>query len=213
VCFETIQASLAGVVREHVASGAATERGLARATGVSQPHLHHILKGARSMTPRVADRLMRQLGLDFAELAGVGCEKGPQVRPVPLLAGVAGPGQTTPDPDTVTGSYPLPACDVAALLRPCAVRAGADPALAGFLDPGDLLLLDFGAEAFVQGSWHLAADGADCVIRRVQVAGGRYGLSAGRDWIWRPLLHLSVLDIVRARVVWIGKSLEQIPAA
>jgi len=48
-----------------------TERGLARVTGVSQPHIHNVLKGKRLLSTETADRIVRQLNkdlLDFIEL-------------------------------------------------------------------------------------------------------------------------------------------------
>ena len=44
-------------------NGEFTERELARRSGVSQPHIHHVLSGARTMTPAVADALLDALGL------------------------------------------------------------------------------------------------------------------------------------------------------
>jgi plasmid maintenance system antidote protein VapI len=53
---------------EHVRNGETTERGLARRLGVSQPHLHHVLKGARDLHPKTADRILRKLGLSLLDL-------------------------------------------------------------------------------------------------------------------------------------------------
>lgn len=55
-------------VRTRVRNGQATERGLALRAGVSQPYLHNVLKGARQMTPDLADRLMRELNLTVTDL-------------------------------------------------------------------------------------------------------------------------------------------------
>jgi hypothetical protein len=51
-----------------VRSGAATERGLARDTGLSQPHLHHVLKGKRLLSVEKADIVLRRLELDLLHL-------------------------------------------------------------------------------------------------------------------------------------------------
>jgi len=58
-------------LRQRVRSGEMTERGLARVTGVSQPHIHNVLKGKRLLSGETADRILRQLNkdlLDFIEL-------------------------------------------------------------------------------------------------------------------------------------------------
>ncbi len=55
-------------VRTRVRNGEVTERGLALRAGISQPYLHNVLKGARQMTPDLADRLLRQLDLTVVDL-------------------------------------------------------------------------------------------------------------------------------------------------
>ena len=55
-------------VRARVGNGQVSERGLALRTGISQPYLHRVLKGARPMPPEMADRLMRELSLTMADL-------------------------------------------------------------------------------------------------------------------------------------------------
>jgi hypothetical protein len=55
-------------VRGAVRDGLWTERGLARAIGVTQPHMHNVLAGARTMSPAVGDALLlhfRLTVLDF----------------------------------------------------------------------------------------------------------------------------------------------------
>ena len=55
-------------LRERVRSGAVTERGLARLVGVSQPHIHNVLKGKRFFSLEKADQVLRSLGLDVLDL-------------------------------------------------------------------------------------------------------------------------------------------------
>jgi transcriptional regulator with XRE-family HTH domain len=55
-------------LRERVRSGAVTERGLARLAGVSQPHIHNVLKGKRFFSLEKADLVLRSLGLDVLDL-------------------------------------------------------------------------------------------------------------------------------------------------
>lgn len=66
--FEILHARLAASLRERVRNGELTERGLARLLGLSQPHVHHVLKGARTLSPRTADAVLRRLGLTAADL-------------------------------------------------------------------------------------------------------------------------------------------------
>ena len=55
-------------LRQRVRSGEMTERGLARATGVSQPHIHHVLRGKRLLSAVTADRILGQLHMDLLDL-------------------------------------------------------------------------------------------------------------------------------------------------
>lgn len=52
-----------------VQNGEWTERGLARRLGVSQAHLHNVLKGRRRLTPELADVLMLELRITLEEIA------------------------------------------------------------------------------------------------------------------------------------------------
>ncbi len=58
-------------IRWRVRNGEVTERGLARLAGLSQPHVHNVLKGVRLPSPESADRLLRALGLRAADLLPV----------------------------------------------------------------------------------------------------------------------------------------------
>ncbi len=66
--FETLQHRLLARVRTYVRNGELTERGLARMIGISQPHMHHILKGVRALSIENADRILRRLDLTVLDL-------------------------------------------------------------------------------------------------------------------------------------------------
>lgn len=66
--FQTAQIRLVAHVRNLVRNGEVTERGLARLTGVSQPHIHNVLKGVRGLTPEIGDLLLAKLKLDLLDL-------------------------------------------------------------------------------------------------------------------------------------------------
>lgn len=55
-----------------MANGEFTERGLARIAGISQPHIHHVFSGQRSLTPAVADVILAALGLSLREILSSG---------------------------------------------------------------------------------------------------------------------------------------------
>ena len=68
VDFERLLLRLILYLKERVRSGEITERSLARITGVSQPHLHNVLKGKRLLSMSMADQILRQLHMDLRDL-------------------------------------------------------------------------------------------------------------------------------------------------
>ncbi len=68
IYFELLQLRLIANVHQRVQRGELTERGLARGTGISQPHLHNMLKGVRVLSPPMADLLLRHLHMTVLDL-------------------------------------------------------------------------------------------------------------------------------------------------
>lgn len=65
--FKSLERRFLGELRERVRNGGVTERGLARMAGVSQPHIHNVLKGKRSFSVQKADQVLQSLGLDILD--------------------------------------------------------------------------------------------------------------------------------------------------
>jgi transcriptional regulator with XRE-family HTH domain len=68
VTFERLQLNLIQHLRTRVHNGEVTERSLARITGISQPHLHNVLKGKRLLSIQKLDRVLSYLELDLLDL-------------------------------------------------------------------------------------------------------------------------------------------------
>jgi hypothetical protein len=66
--FQDLQRRLVEDLRQRVRSGDVTERSLARATGVSQPHMHNVLKGIRLLSVDTADQILKHLDMDILDL-------------------------------------------------------------------------------------------------------------------------------------------------
>jgi len=66
--FHELQQRMLDELRQRVRSGAATERGLARISGISQSHLHNVLKGKRLLSIDKADEVLRSLEIDILRL-------------------------------------------------------------------------------------------------------------------------------------------------
>lgn len=66
--FRDLHGHLACYVSTRVHRGELTERGLARRVGISQPHLHNVLKGKRYFSLQSADLVLHELGLSIVDL-------------------------------------------------------------------------------------------------------------------------------------------------
>ncbi len=66
--FFDLQRNLLDALRARIRNGELTERGLARLTGVSQPHVHNVLKGTRILSLDLADRILVHLHLSVTDL-------------------------------------------------------------------------------------------------------------------------------------------------
>ncbi len=66
--FVLLRARIVRYLNGRIRDGELTERGLARATGVSQPHMHNVLKGARVLSPELADQVLERLGMSVLDV-------------------------------------------------------------------------------------------------------------------------------------------------
>jgi hypothetical protein len=66
--FHDLHGALIRYLNQCVRRGEITERGLARRTGISQPHIHNTLKGKRLFSWKNADAILKELELDLLDL-------------------------------------------------------------------------------------------------------------------------------------------------
>ena len=66
--FRQLHGRLVATLQDKVRSGEITERGVARLTGLSQPHVHNVLKGKRYLSADAADAILTALHLDTLHL-------------------------------------------------------------------------------------------------------------------------------------------------
>jgi transcriptional regulator with XRE-family HTH domain len=205
------------MARQAVQAGEISERALARRAGLSQPHLHNVLKGIRALSPAAADQLMRALDVAVPQLLWFGPNlASSEIREAPLLRNRIGPGSEASF-SVFRGYLPFPASLMAPLEDPVAAYLGADLALPSELRAGDLVLLDCNATRRIlpePGTCWVVADGAGLRVRYVRRNGGALELGASSNRtgvpVWRTVsLHgRDILEIVRARIVWIGREME-----
>jgi hypothetical protein len=221
VYLHDLHGKLVDLAREKVRAGQFTERGLARLCGMSQPHMHNVLKGIRSLSTNSADRLMTALGIkvpdllwDIASLTEGG------IRAVPLARTRIGPGAA----GVLTvfrGNIPMPGGLLKNLIEPVAAYLAPDLVMPAALAANDLVLLDQNpvvrAAPAGSGVW-IVAEGAGLRARYLRLEGAR--LLVGNEvtrgdpqqWLSIPLQGRNILEIVRAHIVWIGREMEKEPS-
>jgi transcriptional regulator with XRE-family HTH domain len=216
--FQLLQGRLTAHLRTRVRNGEITERSLARLTGISQPHIHNVLKGTRFLSTESADRILRRLRIDLVDLLGdrerleprVDAPSAPaQWRTVALLDGCIGPGCPYPAKASPSAEYPFLAADLEGLGSPVAARVAPDPYVTGVFSEGDVLLLDCSEasrrDPDEESYYALDLDG-DSAIRLVRRDAHRLYL-LGSDFLQSPPQRLPVplsdanlLQLIRGRV-------------
>lgn len=231
--FAELQRRLIELALRRVRAGGISERRLAKSCGVSQPHIHNVLKNIRALSNASADRLMRALEVTVAELLWSGSgDNCAEVRAVPVLRSRLGPGSDA----TLTvhrGMTPLPADLVAGLIKPVAALLGPDLALPRIVAANDMVLLDqspavrsgmLSSGVWGSGVWVIEEEGSLRVRYLFSSLSNSLGDPAGSDgsllytaneatvadprqWNSVSLAERGVLEIVRARIVWFGRAI------
>jgi hypothetical protein len=219
VSFQSLQDRLLEIARERIRSGVFTERKLARLCGLSQPHMHNVLKRVRAPSLASADRLMQALELRISDLLWQrGSEEDLGVQAVPMLRSRIGPGSQASF-DQLRGYIPLAETLLEDLVNPLAARLAADLVLPKSLIAHDLVLLDqnpnLRAHPKPNGLWVVSESG-DMRVRYLRFRGGRLFIgneaNVAEPHLWRgiSLQGRNILDIVRARVCWVGREIKNI---
>lgn len=205
--FCELQHRLLRRLRDRVANGELTERGIARAVGISQPHIHNILKGNRAPSAGLCDTLLMRFHLSIEELAA-GADGAEGVRKVSLVEGYIGPGHRWPD-RVSNERLSVPFATVAGISSPIAARLACDPRMASYFSAGDVAILDQSLQArqmLAPTALYLVKFGGEGLIRRVNASeAGTYLYSADTEHQpsrWEPVSTnaSSVLQTIRARV-------------
>jgi transcriptional regulator with XRE-family HTH domain len=66
--FQELERRFIENLKERIRSGELTERRLARLAGISQPHVHNVLKGKRIFSLQMADLILHVLRMDLRDL-------------------------------------------------------------------------------------------------------------------------------------------------
>jgi transcriptional regulator with XRE-family HTH domain len=66
--FQDLEQRFLEHLRQRIRRGELTERQLARLAGISQPHVHNVLKGKRAFSTELADAILHVLRVDVLDL-------------------------------------------------------------------------------------------------------------------------------------------------
>lgn len=174
---------------------------MARATGVSQPHLHNILKGIRTLPPELADQLMGIAGFSLPDLIALGCQETADAGPV---------GNFSILPDLQTGSQ-------VGTRSLAAFQLSTDPGMEPRFQSGDIVYyrsdVPARSELDPQAAYLVHKQG-QLRVRYVRMGGQRLYLVSENSlhdpvrWDYVSLAGSHILEIVRGRIVWICRKVE-----
>lgn len=214
--FSDVRSSLIAELRARVRNGEITERGLAKLVGVSQPHIHNVLKGARLLSAELSDQILQHLRISLLDLIererieqhlNFAAALGEYVY-IPVLKGMIGPGFPWPAEVSASERLPFRYSQVSLAFNPVAVRLAEDARMAGVFAAGDVALLDQsdGARTEIDASgFYVVKSGSGGIIRKIQVSGDDLFLIAEdtlvhpSGWQRVPLESRSLTQHIRAR--------------
>lgn len=217
--FDALQQRLTERLREQVRNGQSTERGLARRAGISQPHVHNVLKGVRALTPALADRILRCMGWSILDLVEpeemllhatqMANHLSPK-RELAVLVERLGPGYRWPCRESEFERYAVDCRLLAGMEAPVVGRLASDCRLDPLLKEGDLVLLDcFNARRRrpSPAELYLVDVGGTVLVRWVRSGPGRLYLISPdceyrpREWQVLAPGDGDPLDCLAARVI------------
>jgi hypothetical protein len=224
--FSDLNEILVSEVRLRVKNGEFTERGLAKLTGLSQPHLHNVLKGARRMSPSMSDLLLRFLHRSVLDLVGPDRMRDylriPDIAAasyafLPVLNGLLGPGHPWPTSLSSVERFGITNVQIRHMIDPVVAKTGKDPEMLPLITESDMILLDQSVEArsqILSQALYAVKYGNTGMIRRVRLAeNGLYLFGVAREhepekWQFIALEKVPIHHVIRARVLPITRDLE-----
>ena len=231
--FNDLQLALLEKLRARIRNGELTERGLAKLVGVSQPHIHNVLKGARLLSVNLADQILQHLHLTVFDLIDPEQLVQPAVSGqaevserivvertyVPVLQGSLGPGQPWPSSVNVHQRFPVPAQQLASVTGAVVVELAEDARMSEVFDAGDFALLDQSLQArttIEPNALYAVKLGRTGALRRLRTAGRNVYIVADdaldhpAAWERINLEQQHLQHVVRARAMLVAKEVDWI---
>lgn len=213
VLFSSLQQRLIRHLKDEIRAGNLTERALARRAGLSQPHIHNVLKGIRSPTTESADAMLCAISagvfdLFDHELVADTARPGPTAG-VAFLSGEVGPGGRWDDRFDDTRMLEVPCRMLVGAADPAVVTVLADEEMSGISGPTLIDLRVRIDSTFPRRDLYVIVRGGEARLRYMRL--GTHSLyfpslttfNRPRDWESMPR-DTDLHAVVRARVCSVG---------
>jgi transcriptional regulator with XRE-family HTH domain len=220
--YRDAQSKLLALVRDRIQNGELTERGLARRIGISQPHVHNVLKGVRNLSPEIFDSMLEHFQMSLLDLAAAadleaslrGRRVAERAAEVAFLVRPIGPGMPWPTGIDRQRSFPLPFPSVVAPPDLVMAQLAADWDMPATLEDADIVLLDLSEQRrreVVPDGLYVVSRGGEALLRYIR-PGARWwylasdaNLNRPMEWEELRLPLAEMIEAVKARVLWLGR--------
>ena len=219
--FQDAQLKLLAQVRDRIRNGELTERGFARLIGVSQPHVHNVLKGVRKLSPQIFDSILNYFHMSLLDLVSLDelnayLQRQLQARlaEAPFLNSPVGPGMRWPSGLNRRKRFPLPFPATAAPSHLVIANLAPDPQMHPSLAGYDIALLDTSESIkskIVPDGLYAVQRHDEALLRYIRPsARGCYLVSDATmntptQWERLNVAMRDLPEIVKARVRWLGR--------
>jgi transcriptional regulator with XRE-family HTH domain len=220
--FREAQLRLLAYVADRIHNGELTERGFARRIGISQPHIHNVLKGVRSLSPEIFDSILKFFHLSLLDLAPIEeveanlrkRKEQSHVPEAPFLDSPIGPGMAWPEGINWRRSYPFPFPALRSELGLVMAELAPDPYMYDTLEGSDIALLDTSEPARSNPSpvaLYVVNLAGEALLRHIRPGGQGFYLvtdaTLDSPSLWEKLSLPAgeLAAVIKARVRWVGR--------
>src|SRR5579863_9093511 len=223
--FQDAQLRLLTYVRDRIHNGDLTERGFARLIGMSQPHVHNVLKGVKNLSIEVSDSILNVFHISILDLASLedletNLKSRKTLEPtfeVPFLETPIGPGIPWQPKIDQHRRFPTPLPTGTILPGLVMARLAPDPQMGATLARYDIALLDTServrAKPSPEGLYVVERSGdvVEVVLRYLRPGARCYYLVAEASlqnpdhWEHIRISRSELPALIKARVLWLGR--------
>jgi transcriptional regulator with XRE-family HTH domain len=220
--FRNAQVRLLAYVRDRIHNGELTERGFARMIGISQPHVHNVLKGVRNLSVEISDSILKILHISILDLLSpedleISRRRRKALEPVlevPFLDTAIGPG--IPWPARIDRRNRFPSPFPTGILPPALVmaRLAPDAQMGVTLGGYDIAMLDTSELQRTKPSpegLYAVERGGEVVLRYLRPGARCYylvtdaALENPAQWEHLSMSQMELPGLIKARVLWLGR--------